>query len=134
MKSFKGLFAGMVIGVSLLGGCASSGGFSQRGAVEMRGQTVRAFAVGPAVVHAYAQFSGGRLFTTDAAGDADAACASALAQGHTATLLPGDKVDELSVPAGKVACVANTLARYELLWHARPAEPTALQLAMASRR
>jgi hypothetical protein len=135
MKSFNGLFTGVVMGISLLGGCASSGGFSQRGALEMKGDTVKAFAVGPAVVHAYAQFSGGRLFVKDAAGSGDAACAAALAQGRAAVPLPGDKVDELTVGSGKVACVvSNPRGHYELLWHARPTEQGTVQLAMAPRR
>jgi len=135
MKSFNGLFTGMVMGISLLGGCASAaGGFPQHGAVEMKGPTVRAFAVGPAVVHAYAPTSGGRLFTTDAVGSPDAACASALARGRDAVSLPGDRVDELTLAPGKVACVAaNTRGDYELLWHARAAESATTQLAMAKR-
>jgi hypothetical protein len=125
----------MVMGISLLGGCANAGGlYQQHGAVEMRGPTVRAFAVGPAVVHAYAPTAGGRIFTTDAVGSADAACASALAEGRDAVALPGDKVDELTVAAGKVACIAaNTRGAYELVWHARADEPVTTQIAMAKR-
>ncbi|HXJ20823.1 MAG TPA: hypothetical protein VMT03_11380 [Polyangia bacterium] len=120
------------MGISLLGGCANAGGFSQHGAVELRGPTVRAFAVGPAVVHAYAPTAGGRLFTTDAVGSPDAACAAALAQGRNAEPLPGDKVDELTLAAGKVACVAaDTRGPYELVWHARAVEPATTQLVLA---
>jgi hypothetical protein len=137
MKSFNRLFTGVVfgvLGVSPLGGCANAGGFSQHGSVEMRGPTVRAFALGPAVVHAYAPTSGGRLFTIDAVGSPDAACAAALAQGRDAVSLPGDRVDELTLAPGKVACVAaNTRGDYELVWHARAAESAATQLAMAKR-
>jgi hypothetical protein len=132
----KTISKGLILAVSFLGGCASTGGFSERGVIEMQGQAVRAFAVGPAVVHASGSGSGGRLFTTESTIGTDADCAAALAHGRTATPLPGDHVDEVTVERGSVACIASSApGPYELSWHARTPEPaTAQQLAMARRR
>jgi hypothetical protein len=47
---------------------------------------------------------------------ADGDCATGKAQ--TATALPADRIETLTVAAGQVACVASTGDRnIELLWH-----------------
>ena len=125
---------GVLVGVSLLGGCASGGAVVQRGSVVMSGEAVKAFAAGPAVVHAYSLDGGGRVFVAQAKSGTDADCAGQPAAG-AAMAVEVDRRNVVTLASGQVACVETSSRRnYELMWHARPAaEPSAMVLAQARR-
>src|SRR4051812_485655 len=124
----KGLVVGVLMSMAAAG-CAGSNGITQRGTVTVNSGTVRAFAVGPAVVHAYSQDRGGRVFAAAAQSGTDADCARARAG---ASPLAADSVQVVTIGPGQIACVeTDGRRRYELLWHARPAtrEETAVAVA-----
>lgn len=80
-------------------------GADRRGAVEVRGHSVKAVTVGPAIVHGYSGFSGGALFVAPVA--------------------------DGSGP-GQLAClVTDTQRPFELLWHAFATDGTPTLLASA---
>ena len=123
---------GMLIGFSFLTGCASGGALGQRGALVMSGEVVKAFAAGPAIVHAYAMNGGGRLFTAPAISGTDADCAGARAEVASATRVEADRRNVITLAPGQVACVASNGRRgYELLWRARPAPVSNAQIVVA---
>jgi hypothetical protein len=126
---------GMLVGFSFLGGCASGGAVVQRGSVVMNGEAVKAFAAGPAVVHAYSLDGGGRVFVAPAKSGTDADCAGHEAGGSAAKPLEVDRRNVVTLASGQVACVAtNNRRSYELMWHARPATaPAEIVLAQARR-
>jgi hypothetical protein len=126
---------GMLVGFSFLGGCASGGAGVQRGSVVMSGEAVKAFAAGPAVVHAYSLDGGGRVFVAQAKSGTDADCAGPAAGGAAAMAVEVDRRNVVTLASGQVACVETSGRRsYELMWHARPAaEPSAMVLAQARR-
>jgi hypothetical protein len=124
-----------LVGFSFLGGCASGGAVVQRGSVVMSGEAVKAFATGPAVVHAYSLDGGGRVFVAQAKSGTDADCAGQPAGGGAAMAVEVDRRNVVTLGSGQVACVETTGPRnYELMWHARPAtQPGAMVLAQARR-
>jgi hypothetical protein len=126
---------GMMVGFSLLGGCAS-GVAEQRGSVVMARDTVKAFAVGPAVVHAYSLDGGGRVFVAPARSGTDADCADLPKTGPNAAAIAVDRRNVVTLAAGQIACVAaNNRRSYELLWHARAATtPSGTVLVAQARR
>jgi hypothetical protein len=131
--------AGLVLGIffSVVGaaGCAGAGGgINQRGTVMVETGAVKAFAVGPAVVHAYSQDRGGRVFAAAAVNGTDADCAHARAVAPSS--LAADSVQVVTLARGQIACIETDSKRnYELLWHARPASPeeTAINIAYNGR-
>jgi hypothetical protein len=123
----KGLVAGVLFSM-VAAGCAGSNAITQRGMVTVNGGAVKAFAAGPAVIHAYSQDGGGRVFAVAAQSGTDADCVRAHAGAPSA--LAADSVQIVTLAAGQVACVETDSRRnYELLWHARPA--TAAETAVA---
>ena len=125
----------MVVGFAALAGCASGGGVEQRGTIVMAPNAVRAFAAGPAVVHAYSLDSGGRVFIARATTGTDADCAAAAARVTGGALLAVDQRNVVTLLPGEVACVATTSRRnYELMWHARPAEAAGKMILVAQAR
>jgi hypothetical protein len=126
----------MVMGFALLGGCATSGPVEQRGSMVMAPESVRAFAAGPAVVHAYSMDGGGRVFVAPAATGTDADCVGAAERATNASAVAVDRRNVVTVAPGQVACVAtNARGNYELMWHARPVEtPSGMVLVAQARR
>ena len=122
----------MVVGVSCWAGCAS-GVVEQRGSMVMTRESVRAFAVGPTVVHAYSLDDGGRVFVAPVKTGTDADCADGDA---SATPVQVDRRNVVTLASGLVACVATSNRRnYELMWHARPATaPVGTVLIAQARR
>lgn len=111
---------GILVGFSLLGGCAS-GVVEQRGSAVMSPDSVKAFAAGPAVVRAYSLDGGGRLFVAAAKSGTDADCAGRAEDGARATALAVNHRNVVTLASGQVACVAASSHRkYEIMWHARP--------------
>ena len=92
-------------------GTAHAGeGAARKGQVNVQAASTKPVVAGPAVVKVYSLIAGAKVFVAD--GD----CASGKAQ--TATALPADRIEMLTVAAGQVACVASTGDRnIELLWH-----------------
>lgn len=131
--TMKGLVVGILFSMGAAGCAGAGGGMTQRGTVLIGTGSVKAFAVGPAVVHAYSQDRGGRVFAAAAVSGTDADCARARSG---ASALPADSVEVVTLAAGQVACIeAESKHDYELLWHARPAsaEETAIALAVNRR-
>jgi len=126
---------GMLVGISLFGGCAS-GVVEQRGSVVMSPDSVKAFAAGPAVVHAYSLDGGGRVFVAPVKSGTDSDCAGRTEASAGATAVAVDRRNVVTLGAGQVACVAtNNGRKYELMWHARPATtPSGMILAAQTRR
>ena len=120
----------VVVAFSVLSGCAGTA-VTQRGTVVSRGESIRAFAAGPAEVHAFSMERGGKVFTAVAASGTDADCAQASAR--TETPIASDRVKVVTLASGQVACLSTPGERnYELLWHARTApatEPTTATVA-----
>jgi hypothetical protein len=125
----------LVMGFALLGGCASGSG-EQRGSMVMRPDSVRAFAAGPAVVHAYSLDGGGRVYVAPATTGTDADCVAAAERVTNASAVAVDQRNVVTVAPGQVACVAtNGRRNYELMWHARPVEtPDGTILVAQARR
>jgi hypothetical protein len=122
----------VVMGFALLGGCAT-GVAERRGSMVMQPDSVRAFAEGPAVVHAFSMDGGGRIFVAPATTGTDADCASASAASKTEVVV--DRRNTVTVAPGQVACVvASARHNYELLWHARPIETPSQTLLIAQAR
>jgi hypothetical protein len=112
-------------------GCASGGaGLGPRGVVVVRGDAVRAFAVGPTVVHAFSMDRGGDVYVAPARTGTDADCVAARAVSD-AQPIAVDRRNVVEIGAGQVACVASTGRAIELLWHARPAAPRSPELFLA---
>src|SRR5260370_17240298 len=83
MTTIKGLVLGGFL--AMAAGCAGAGGgISQRGTVLVQTGSVRAFASGPAVVHAYSQDGGGAVFTAHLVTGTDADCSRTPAAGPSA--------------------------------------------------
>jgi hypothetical protein len=127
----KGLVLGIFFSVIAAAGCAGAGGaITQRGTVMVESGAVKAFAVGPAVVHAYSQDRGGKVYAAVAVDGTDADCAHARAGAPSA--LPADSVQIVTLAPGQIACIEPSGRRnYELLWHARPASAGETAVAIA---
>jgi hypothetical protein len=104
-------------------GVAHAGdGAARRGQVNVQASASKAVVAGPAVVKVYSQFSGASVFVTAAVSGTDADCAAA--GRPTGTGLTADRVEQVSVAAGQIACVASTGAKtVELLWHTQSGTP-----------
>ena len=88
----------------------------KRGTVEVQGQAAKAVVAGPVAIHAYAAFSGAKLFVVAAVSGTDRDCAGARTSAGTS--LAADRVQTLTVGAGQLACVETTATHgSELLWH-----------------
>lgn len=123
-----------VLLAAMASGCATTarnpggaGEVVQRGAVVTRGPAAVAVVRGPAVLHAYAQFAGGALYTAPAVAGDDRDCLTATGD---RTAVRAERRLSLVVPAGEVACLATeTRGAFELVWHAhrddRPAQMVA---------
>jgi hypothetical protein len=97
--------------------------------VNVQAAAAKVVVAGPAVVKVYSGFSGAKVFVADGASGTDADCAAAAGRA-SGTALTRDRVEQVRVRAGQVACVATTGARrVELLWHAQPATPAATMIA-----
>ena len=121
----KKLVGVILLAIGSAAGCATSpAGSLARGTVLGSSAGARAIVTGPAIVHAYAGFAGGEVYSTPAATRTDADCAGNQQVG-AAVLVPADRVVSITVAAGETACL-RTAARggYELLWHARTQQPT----------
>jgi hypothetical protein len=94
----------------------------RRGTVFAAGPTVKVVTAGPVVFHGYSGFPGGAIFLAPAVTGTDADCIATAGQGALVrTALPVDRVAEISVGPGQVAClVTETKRPFELLWHALP--------------
>ena len=111
---------GYLVAFSFLSGCAGGAAVTQRGTVMARGESVRAFAAGPAEVHAFSMERGGKVFTAMAVSGTDADCAQAANSAEAP--IASDTVKVVKLASGEVACVSTPSQRsYELLWHARTA-------------
>jgi hypothetical protein len=129
----KGWVVGFLIAVAAAG-CAGSNAITQRGTVLINDGSVKAFAAGPAVVHAYSQDRGGKVFAVAAQSGTDADCARGRAVAPST--LAADSVQIVTLAPGQVACIETDSKRaYELLWHSRPAtaEETAVAVAYGRR-
>ncbi|MEA2700503.1 MAG: hypothetical protein QOI66_4774 [Myxococcales bacterium] len=76
--------------------------------------------MGPALLHGYSGFPGGAIFVAQAVAGTDADCSATLANGADvrSTPLIADRMVQVSVGAGQVACLATDTQRsFELLWH-----------------
>ena len=125
----------MVVGFAALAGCASGGVVERRGTIVMAPDAVRAFAAGPAVVHAYSLDNGGRGFIARATTGTDADCAAAGTRVTAGAALAVDQRNVVTLLPGEVACVATTSHRnYELMWHTRPAEAPGATILVAQAR
>jgi hypothetical protein len=113
------LFALLFVG-NLAAGCAGGPGLAPRGSVVVSRDSVKAFAAGPTVVHAFSQDRGGDVYTAPATTGTDADCLPAHVGNRVqATELRVDQRNIVEVPAGQVACVATKSdRRVEVLWHA----------------
>jgi hypothetical protein len=113
-----------------LAGVAHAGeGAARRGQVNVQATAAKAVVAGPAVVKVYSGFSGAKVFVADAASGTDADCVAA-AGGAAGTALSADRIELVSVAAGKIACVASTGRQpVELLWHAQSATPATALIA-----
>jgi hypothetical protein len=111
-------------------GIAHAGeGAASRGQVNVQSAAAKAVVAGPAVVKVYSGFSGAKVFVADAASGTDADCAAAAGRA-TGTALTRDRVEQVSVGAGQVACVASTGEKaIELVWRAQSAAPAAAVIA-----
>ena len=134
MTTKKGLVLGIFFSVVAAAGCAGAGGgINQRGTVLVETGAVKAFAVGPAVVHAYSQDHGGKVFAAAAVKGTDADCTHARAVAPSA--LAADNVQIVTLAPGQIACIETDGKRnYELLWHARPASAEETAVAIAYNR
>jgi hypothetical protein len=132
----KNTVVGLFIAGSLAAGCAGGAGLAQRGSVVVSGDSVKAFAPGPTVVHAYSMDRGGDVYTAQAITGTDTDCVQARAGNHDRpTPLKIDQRNVLQVGAGQVACLATKSDRpVEMHWHAKTsATPTNLLWAGMSR-
>lgn len=120
-RTAVGIWLAMVsylVAFSFLSGCTGSRSVTQRGTVLARGESVRAFAAGPADVHAFSMERGGKVFTARAGSGTDADCAQA--RGDVGMPIAADTVKVVTLTSGQVAWVSTPGERtYELLWHAR---------------
>jgi hypothetical protein len=117
----KSVLGMLVLGFGALGGCASSGAIDRHGSVVMAADSVKAFAEGPAIVHAFSMDSGGRVFIAADRTGTDADCAAAASAGSAAVAV--DQRNVLTLAQGQIACVATSHRKsYELMWHARPSQ------------
>lgn len=126
---------GMLVGFSLLGGCAN-GVVEQRGSAVMSPDSVKAFAAGPAVVRAYSLDDGGRVFVAPAKSGTDADCVGPAEHATSTTAITVNRRNVVTLAPGQVACVATSGHRkYEIMWHARPATtPSGMVLVAQTRR
>ena len=128
-------FALLFVG-TLAGGCAGGPGLAPRGSVVVSGDSVKAFAAGPTVVHAFSQDRGGDVYTAPATTGTDADCLQASGASRArAKELRVDQRNVVEVPAGQVACVATKSDRsIELLWHAEKGSMPTNQVLVAQIR
>lgn len=98
--------------------------------MQVPASAAKAVVVGPTAISAYSEFSGAKLFVVTAVTGTDSDCQAA-AQTSTASPLPGDKMQTLSVGAGQLACVvASSDRNIELLWKAqKDSVPAPMMLA-----
>ena len=131
--TFSALF--IVSAFTFTSAFASAKETDRRGEMVVRGETVKAFAAGPAVVRLYSMDHGGKFFTATAVTGTDADCAQAPKEGQDLPKpIQVDRRNVLEVAAGDVACVATTRPRsFELLWHARATEAPASQTVIAKK-
>jgi hypothetical protein len=123
----KNVVVALFISGSFAFGCAGGAGLARRGSVVVSGDSVKAFAAGPAVVHAYSMDRGGDVYTVPATTGTDADCVQAGAGSQDRpTPLKIDQRNVVEVGAGQVACLATKSDRpVEMLWHAKAsATPT----------
>ena len=108
-------------------GTAHAGeGAARKGQVNVQAASTKPVVAGPAVVKVYSLIAGAKVFVAD--GD----CATGKAQ--TATALPADRIETVTVAAGQVACVASTGDRnIELLWHLQSGSPAPATALVAKR-
>jgi hypothetical protein len=89
--------------------------------VTARGPAIHAVRSGPALIHAYSQFTGGDLFVVPAVTGTDTDCAGVGTNraANQSTPIVADRRAVVHVDAGQLACVAVQGERgFELLWHA----------------
>jgi len=108
-----------------------------RGAVEVKGPTVKVVTTGPVLIHAYSGFSGGALFLAPLVAGTVADCSTALANHGNGRPIPlvADRVAYVPVAVGQVACLRTDTGRsFELLWHAFATSESKTRLAQAKSR
>jgi hypothetical protein len=133
----KNTILALLLGGSFASGCASGDGLAQRGSVIVSGDSVKALAAGPAVIHAFSLDHGGGVYIAPATTGSDADCVQARAANHDhATPVKVDHRNVVEVGAGQIACVATNNDRpLELLWHAQAGTgPTTPFLLAQARR
>ena len=102
-----------------------------RGAVVVKGPSVKAVVAGPVDIHAYSAFAGGTVYTVPAVAGGDADCQAA---GAARTALDADRVHVVHVEAGQVACLATVKkGSFELLWHGHEQKTAPIAVATARR-
>jgi hypothetical protein len=114
---------------------ASAKDTDRRGEMVVKGESVKAFAAGPATVRLYSMDHGGTFFTAPATTGTDADCVAAQnAAKDRQQPVQVDRRNVLEVAAGNVACIATASPRsFELLWHARSTTAPANQTLVAQK-
>src|SRR5450432_2394794 len=118
LRKMKNMVVVLVIAGCFASGCAGGAGLAQRGAVVVPGESVKAFAAGPAVVHAFSMDRGGDIYTAPATTGTDADCVQGRPRSHDhQTPLNVDQRNVVEVGFGQVACIASKSDRpIELVW------------------
>ncbi|HET6283669.1 MAG TPA: hypothetical protein VFH73_22125 [Polyangia bacterium] len=108
---------------------------TDRGELVVKGESVKAFAAGPATVRLYSMDHGGTFFAAPATTGTDADCVAARkAAGDRQQPVQVDRRNVLEVAVGDVACLATSSPRsFELLWHARVIASPANQTLVAQK-
>ena len=101
----------------------------------VRGRTVKAIALGPRVIHAFAGQAGGGLFIAPAITGSDSDCeAASLDEARRPVRMVADQRAVLTLENGEVACLATSNPRpFELLWHATGEGRPQVQVAVATK-
>ena len=90
-----------------------------RGEVHHAGAGDRAVVTGPVTIHAYSGFKGGEVYTVPVASGGDTDCGADRAMSGSRVRLDADRIRQIEIPAGSMACLAADQHRsLELLWHA----------------
>jgi hypothetical protein len=133
--TLSALFIASLSAFTFTSALASAKDTDQRGEMVVKGESVKAFAAGPATVRLYSMDHGGTFFTAPATTGTDADCAQAQKTAQGQQPVQVDRRNVLEVATGDVAClVTSTNRSFELLWHARATTAPANQTFVAQAR
>jgi hypothetical protein len=134
--TLSALFIASLSAFTFTSALASAKDTDQRGEMVVKGESVKAFAAGPATVRLYSMDHGGTFFTAPATTGTDDDCLQAQkAAADRQQPVQVDRRNVLEVAAGDVAClVTSTNRSFELLWHARATTAPANQTFVAQAR